>query len=187
MHIKEIPNAIRVGSIAESTRKYGGSKHVLYDYKLTADIDFNFPKDLKKKHVSMVYIMVVNGVVYKIGQSSCKSGIDGCMSFYFSAGQDDPGINRFGINALIRKEMEEGRMVEIYMIYMEPIVVKTPTLFGEAEIVTPVSAKGMESECLKEYFEREGSYPVWNFQERNEPLPSWIHKTFGQYKIDRAA
>lgn len=185
MNIIDVPNAIRVGEIVHGTDEYAGPKHVLYQTKLVLNYDDNFPKKLKNKHVSLVYILCVNGEIYKIGQSSTKSGIQGCMGFYLNAGQDDPGINRFAINWFMRDELDKGNKVEVYMIYMEPITVEVPGLFKSETIVVPVSAKGIEENCISQYNTIEGCYPRWNYQETGVALPSEIHEAFGQYKIDR--
>jgi hypothetical protein len=187
MKIIDVPTAIRVGEIVHGTEIYSGPKHVFHKTKLTLNYDSNFPKKLKTKHVSLVYILCVNEEIYKIGQSSTKSGIQGCMNFYLNAGQDDPGINRFAINWFMREELDKGNKVEVYMIYMEPIVVEVPGLFKSNQVVVPVSAKGIEENCLSQYNIIEDCYPKWNYQETGVSLPSNIHEAFGQYKIDRTS
>lgn len=185
MQITHVPNAIRVGEIVHSTKEYTGNRHVFYSTNLVLNYDSNLPKKLKTKHVSLVYILCVNEEIYKIGQSSTKSGIQGCMNFYLNAGQDDPGINRFAINWFMREELNNGNKVEVYMIYMDPIIVEVPGLFKSQQVNVPVSAKGIEETCLMEYNTIEGCYPQWNYQESGIPLPANIHEAFGQYKIDR--
>lgn len=185
MHISDVPNAIRVGEISHGTTAYSGSMHVLYKTKLVMDYDTSFSKKLKRKHVSLVYIICVNGEIYKIGQSSTKTGIQGCMNFYLNAGTDDPGINRFAINWFMREELDKGNKIEVYMIYMEPIVVEVPGLFNSNQVSVPISAKGIEENCLMQYNTIEGCYPKWNYQETGVSLPNSIHEAFGQYKIDR--
>lgn len=185
MNISDVPSAIQVGEIVYGTKPYSGSKHVLYQNKLVLNYANNFPKKLKTEHVSLVYILCVNGEIYKIGQSSTKSGIQGCMGFYLSAGQDDPGINRFAINWFMREELNKGNKVEVYMIYMKLIALEVPGLFESKQINVPASAKGIEENCLSQYNAIEGCYPKWNYQETGASLPSEIHEAFGQYKIDR--
>jgi len=185
MLITDVPNALRVGEIAYNPKKYTGSRHVYYTNSLLLDFDHRFPKELKSKQVSMAYIICVNEEIYKIGQSSTKSGIQGCMGFYLGAGQDDPGINRFAINWFMREELDKGNKVEVYMIYMDPIVIDVPGLFKSEKVTVPVSAKGIEENCLVQYNTIEGHYPKWNYQETGASLPSAIHEAFGQYKIDR--
>lgn len=185
MDISTIPNALRVGEIVESNGTYSGTKHVLYSSPLGIIFDANFPQKLKRKHVSLVYIFCVEGEIFKIGQSSTASGISGCLNFYLKAGMDDPGINRFAINWLMREKLKEGKKVEVYMIYMDPIIVEVPGLFSPEEMIVPVSAKGMEENCLKQYKGIENKFPEWNYQESGTSLPSEIHVAFGQYKKDR--
>lgn len=185
MFIFDIPNAIRVGEVTLDGSDYKGDKHVFHKKSLGLIYDINFPKELKRKHVSLVYILCVNGEIYKIGQSSCGSGIEGTMGFYLKSGQDDPGINRFAINWFMREELNKGNKVEVFMIYMEPIEVEVPGLFRSEKMIVPVSAKGIEQNCLMQYNVIEGCYPKWNYQETGVSLPDSIHESFGQYKIDR--
>jgi hypothetical protein len=185
MKINQVLNTIRVGEVIVNKSPYNGNRYVLYPNKLKLVYDKNFPKQLKRKHVSLIYFFVVNGIIYKIGQSSNKSGIDGCMSFYMSAGQDDPGINRFAINYLIRNELENGNLVEVYMKYVDTIQVTVEGLFMKKTIEVPISAKGMEEISISEYISMEGEFPKWNYQESSISLPIEIHELFGQYKINR--
>ena len=43
--------------------------------------------------------------------------------------------------------------------------------------------KEMESICLKEYKNRLGNFPIWNFQESNKSLPQWVHT--GRNKLSK--
>ena len=185
MKICDVPGVIRVGEVTLNGTEYKGDKHVYHKKSLGLDYDTEFPIELKRKHVSLVYIFCVDGEIYKIGQSSCGSGIEGCMGFYLKSGQDDPGINRFAINCLMREKLAAGNKIEVYMIYMEPIEVEVPGLFKSEKMIVPVSAKGIEETCLSQYNAIEGCYPQWNYQETGVALPDHIHEAFGQYKIDR--
>lgn len=185
MKITEVPNILRVGEIVYSEKEYTGKKHVLYRHPLKLNYDSNFPKKMRKKHISICYMFCKNDEIEKIGQSSGTNGIEGCMGFYVRSGQDDPGINRFAVNWIIREELEKGNKIDLYMIYMDLIEIEVPGLFRPERILTPVSAKGMEQVCLKQYKEVEGCYPEWNYQERQKELPDIIHEVYGQYKIDR--
>lgn len=131
--------------------------------------------------MSLIYIFVVNNIIYKIGQSSCKSGISGCVGFYLKSGQDDPGINRFTINWFIRDEIKKGNKVEVYMVYMDLIKTEVHGLFENEICEVAISAKAMEELFLKQYFKHEGHYPEWNYQESGKALPSEITSAFGEY------
>jgi hypothetical protein len=185
MNISNVKTAIRVGKIIENPNIYQGDKYVLYQNSLKLIYDLNFPKELKSKQVSLIYFFVVDGKIVKIGQSSCVDGIKGCMNFYMIAGQDDPGLNRFAINYLIRKSLQRGGNVELYMKYQEPIKTKIQGMFGSKIMEVPVSAKGMEDLALTEYLNIEKKYPLWNYQESKVGIPSKIQTIFGKYKIDR--
>jgi hypothetical protein len=155
MNILNVVNAIRVGEIIKNPNTYKGKRYVLYQNGLKLIYDLNFPKKLKSKHVSLIYFFVVNGKIYKIGQSSNGYGINGCMNFYIVAGQDDPGVNRFTINYLMRECIENGDKIEIYMKYQDAIKVEVEGLVGKKIIEIPVSAKGMEEFALEEYLKIE--------------------------------
>jgi hypothetical protein len=185
VNISEVKNIIRVGNFIINPKKIKTNRYVLYSNGLKLIYDDNFPHELKFKQVSLIYFFVVNGKIYKIGQSSSRAGIRGCMGFYMCAGQDDPGLNRFAINYLIRQSLENGDDVEIYMKYQEPVKQEVEGLFGKRIIEVPISAKGMEEFAIEEYLSREGKYPIWNYQESGEGIPNSIQKIFGKYKIDR--
>jgi hypothetical protein len=186
MKIQSVKNCIKVGHIVVSNVEYSGSSFVFHKKALELIYDNKFPTDLKSKHLSLIYMFTVNGVIHKIGQSSAKNGIAGCMSFYLKSGQDDPGINRFSINIFIREEISRGNKVEVYMTYMDLIRVEVPGLIKNEVVEVPISAKGMEDLFMKQYYSREKRYPIWNYQENGEPLPSKVAESFGEYKIKRA-
>ena len=180
-----LENTIRVGEIRIG-KAVTSERFIKYKNKLKIKYDPNFPSDLKRRHVSLVYFICVDGEVYKIGQSSNKCGIEGCLSFYLNAGTDDSGLNRYAINLLIREKIESGSKVEIYMIYKDSIEVEIPTLKSTRKIFVPVSAKGMEEAILQEYNDLFGEFPVWNYQERGTRLPDYIHESFAEYKTKRS-
>jgi len=186
MEISKVKSCVKVGRIALSNVEYTGSSYVYHKKALELLYDASFPIELKNKHLSLIYIFTVDGIIHKIGQSSSKTGIAGCMSFYLKSGQDDPGINRFAINILIREEIRKGNIVEVYMTYMDLIEVEVPGLINKEIIEVPISAKGMEELFMKQYFSKEKCYPIWNYQENGKPLPSHVAEAFGEYKITRA-
>ncbi len=185
MDINKIPNIIRVGKITISDKSYIGGHYVLYSNKLKLTYDVNFPIKIKNKQVSLIYFFVVNGKIYKIGQSSTKSGISGCMNFYLNAGQDASGSNRFSINYLIRNEIANGNEVEVYMKYMDMIEVNVEGLYKHEIMKVPVSAKCMEDIALNEYLSIEGKYPEWNYQEMGIPLPDDVQMAYAKYTLNR--
>lgn len=189
MNSSQLKNAIRLGEVKVGNNKYNGNRHVYWDYSLVIDYDSNFPKNLKNKHLSIVYFILVDNEVYKIGQTSAKNGIAGCLSFYLKAGQDDPRDNRFSINYLMRECIKENKKVEFYIQYSEPVKVQTKGIFSISEVEVPVSAKGMEEACIKDYQSVYGknTYPVWNFQESGTSPPNNILVEYNSYISKRLA
>ena len=182
MHINKINDAIFVGSITESQKEYNGSKYVLYKNKLEVTYGEQVLSDnLHKECLSIVYFFCVNDEVFKIGQTSCKTGIKGCLGFYCAAGQDDPGKNRFAINALVREQLRLNNKVDVYMKYKAPIKVNIDGINKSHELVVPLSAKCLEEAHLKDYKEVEGKYPKWNYQEASQPIPAHIFDAFTSY------
>ena len=186
MNINSVKGAIYIGDVVENPKAYGGNKPVLYQKSLKIDYSDNLPQGLATRHLSIVYFICVDDIIYKIGQTSGKTGIDGCMSFYCKAGQDDPGQNRFTINALMREEMQQGKKISIYIQYMDPVQVSVPGLSREHIYSVPLSAKCLEEACLTEYRESHNAPPPWNFQEAGTPVPTYINEQFASYRAMRA-
>ena len=182
-----LQHAVKVGEIIHNPVPSTSTRHVFYTHSLKLDYAPDFPVEAKKLTRTIVYFMFINGELYKIGQTSGQDGIEGCINFYLNAGLDDPGINRFAINYLMRQELALGNRIELYYQYMEPLQVLVPGLTGTEGVTTLLSAKSMEEVCLRQHKATWGRYPKWNFQEKGEGVPSHIHTLFGQYKIDRKA
>ena len=186
MKINQITDAIFIGRIVKSEKSYSGTKPVFYQNKLKIDYSNDLPKGLVDRHLSIVYFICVNNTIYKIGQTSGKNGIRGCLNFYCSAGQDDPGPSRFTINALIRECLSKNDSVEIYIKYLEPIEVEISGISKTHNVMVPISAKCLEEVHLEEYRKITGANPSWNFQESGEPVPSYINENFATYRKMRA-
>ena len=186
MKISHIKDAIYIGHIVNHEKAYTGQKPVFYSHKLKVNYSKHLEKGLADRHLSIVYFFCVNDQIYKIGQTSGKNGIKGCMNFYCGAGQDDPGPNRFTINALIREQLKLGNDVSVYIKFIEPITIPVPGINKVHEISVPVSAKGLEEVHLQDYREIMGSNPPWNFQESGTPVPTYINEQFAEYRRMRA-
>lgn len=187
MKIEEIQDVIRVGEITEGTKVYGGNKHVAYDRALSIDYDDSLPKGLVNKYLASVYVFVVDGEVFKIGQTGAKKGLKSAVDFYLKSGQDDPGLNRFAINYFIREVLKQGKRVELYFQYKEPIKISVDGMFGKVyNVETLPSPKILEELWLEDYKYVEGEFPVWNFQEKGEKICSDIQWKFAEYKKLRA-
>jgi hypothetical protein len=187
MKSKHFRNAIRVGQIVMGTTPMESKHYIAYPTTLKMEWDSAFPKKLKTQHLSIVYFILVNDEVYKIGQTSGKSGIYGCMNFYLNAGTDNPGPNRFAINYLMREELAKGNKIEVYMLYQEPIKVSIQSVSGKThDILAPIDAKKIEETCVSDYIEMHGNHPVWNYQEAHLDIPHHINEAFADYRTKRA-
>ncbi|HVT75213.1 MAG TPA: hypothetical protein VHD69_02265 [Candidatus Paceibacterota bacterium] len=124
-------------------------------------------QEILKDSSGRIYLIVVDGVIKKIGGSQSKGGIKSTLLFYQGGMQGGPSIRTFGIHLLIRRELEQNKKVEIYMITSKKTKTLVKGLFSEDEAEV-AAFKDMEDKCKKDYKETEGVYPPWNFQERGE-------------------
>tara|TARA_R100000951_G_C2645540_1_gene182471 strand:- start:945 stop:1526 length:582 start_codon:yes stop_codon:yes gene_type:complete len=176
---------VRIGEISVSDKKYSGNRPVAYQYALKIDYDDDLPKGFVNRHIAFAYFFIIDGEIYKIGQSECKGGIRGCMNFYLKSGQDDPSITRFAINSMIRKELQKGKCVEVYVKCIEPIQIEIPTLNGMIIENVVAGGKSMEENMVKEFKKIKGEYPIWNMQESGNSVPSDIASKYAEYILER--
>ena len=114
---------------------------------------------------SHVYLIVVDGVIYKIGASTValkKFGGYGVGN----AGQ--PSDRTTGIHYYIAKYLYEGKKVDFYIQMAPPIspIQIRNTFTGELEnLVVDVDPKVIENYHIKKYKDEFGVVPVWNKQE----------------------
>ena len=177
--ISDFPFQEHAGQIVEYNKNYKGKKYVLHKTKLILDSGH----DEVKENLAICYMMVVMGGIKKVGQTSGEGGLWSCMSFYGSAGQDDPSITRFGINLLMREEIKKGNAVDIYFQYDRPHWHTFNGAVGEVTQKVLMSAKHIEEDCLSHYVATTGKYPDWNFQEdgNKHSMPRWIEEEYGEY------
>jgi hypothetical protein len=171
MNIRKVKTAIKVGTIIpcdDNLRK-------------KIQIEWIGNAGVLKSDNGRVYLIVVNNKIFKIGGSQAKGGIKGTWQPYInSALGGSPSVRTYGIHILIREQFDMKKKVEIYMIEAPIVRVKVPGLFGKRTMhVAPF--KEMESKCLNDFFNSEGRFPKWNFQESNEAWP--IHLQEGCNKI----
>lgn len=186
MKIDRIKDAVYIGNVVYHDKAYSGQKPVFYSHKLKVDYSEYLEKGFTNRHLSIVYFICVDDVIFKIGQTSGKDGIKGCMNFYCSAGQDDPGPNRFTINALIREKLKAGNEVSVYIKFIEPITIPVPGIDKVHQMSVPISAKCLEEVHLQDYRQIMGTNPPWNFQESGVSVPAHINEQFAKYRRMRA-
>lgn len=167
MNIKEVKTAIKIGDFV--LRNDNTPNKINIEYLP------NLGKDILEDDSARIYLIVVDGIIKKIGGSSSKGGIKATMSFYVNAMQGSPGRPRFIIHLLIEKELKKGSIVELYMIRSPKIKARIPGLFRYKKMKIG-SYKEMEDLCKSDYYSKESRYPDWNFQENNEPYPSHLAK-----------
>tara|TARA_Y100000296_G_C5149306_1_gene245514 strand:- start:932 stop:1495 length:564 start_codon:yes stop_codon:yes gene_type:complete len=184
MNISEFIYAEKVGIIIEHDKEYSGKRYVHFKKKLKLKAIDGKETLLKEKN-SIGYFLVINSKVIKIGQTSGEGGLYSCMGFYGCAGQDDPGKTRFAVNLLMREEMKKGNMVEVWMQYEPPFAKKFKGATGVVTKEVLMSAKYIEDDCIKHYYNTTGEYPEWNFQEDGKEMPNWITEEYTNYNAKR--
>jgi hypothetical protein len=159
LHISQVTTATKVGEIVAVT-----SETKKWEIKWEKKID-----SILKDKSGRVYMIVVDGKIYKIGGSVDKKGILGTMGWYeknaFTGG---PSIRTHGIHLLIHRELENNKKVEIYMISSNKVMAEVKGLFGVVIKMVSIDFKEMEDLCKSDYVNKCGRYPEWNFQENKE-------------------
>jgi len=168
MKIQDVKTAFKVADVILD--KDHGIRHIKFIFPNEVYDENNKKIDNKvlKDNSGRIYLIISDGIIMKIGGSQSKGGIKSTLSFYQGGMQGGPSIRTYGIHILLKEELEKDKKVEIYMITSQRARMKVKGLFSEEEM--EVSAfKDMEDKCKKDYVEREGTYPPWNFQEKGEP------------------
>ena len=164
MHISKVKTSIKVANII--ARNDLSKNKIKMEWE---DLDNSILKD----NSGRVYLIVVDGEIYKIGGSQSKGGIRGTFSPYCGGMNGSPSVRTYGIHILIREQLDLGKKVEIFMISAKKVRAMVPGLFDSNEI--DISAfKEMENLCLEGYVNLENKFPIWNFQESNKPWPKYI-------------
>jgi len=141
------------------------------------------PKDkMLKDRRGRVYLLVINGLIYKIGGSQAAGGIKSTIQCYTTCMKGSPSDRTFNIHKLMRQELDLGNSVEVYMITAEPVMAPIPGLFGITEGMTS-PFKEMEAQCVKDYFQSQGGYPRWNYQESGTQYPQELVEEFAHFKM----
>ncbi len=173
--INDIPNIIHIGDIIRKDTKSKGK------WKL----DYKCDKEIQKKENGRIYFIVINNEIYKIGSSECKGGIKNTFAFYEGGLGGSPSIRTFGIHKLIQEELDLGKEIKIYALFIEPIKVTIRGLTRLVEKITYPQIKEMEDLCREDYKEIYGRYPKWNFQENIEEWPMHIKLAYKEQVNNR--
>lgn len=182
MNIRDVQTAFKIADVIKDVDH--PKNHIKFVY-LREIIDENGHKlsnQILRDKKGRVYLIVVDGEIVKIGGSMDKGGIKATLSFYQNSMQGRPGINRFGIHKLIEEELNKNKRIEIYLITSEEVKANVKGLFLDKSETRKIAVfKEMEDKCKQEYKEKEGSYPIWNFQENGKPWPSSIQESHNEY------
>lgn len=168
MNIKEVKNAFKVADVVLD--KEHGIRHIKFVF-LKDVFDENgekLNKEILTDNAGRIYLIVVNRKIMKIGKSKSRGGIKSTMSFYQGGMQGGPSIRTYGIHILLKEELEKGKKAEIYMIPSKKSKMVVRGLFDEEKIYVTPDILDVEAKCKKDYKEKEGKYPPWNFQENGE-------------------
>lgn len=175
MKISEVTTAIKVGDIILRNEDSPNLIKVKW-----IDSKSNSLKD----NTGRVYFLVVNDVIYKIGGSQCKGGIKSTIGAYTDCMKGGPSDRSYIIHYLIYRELVKGNKVEVYMITSPKIIAPVTGLFG-IQNKEVAAFKEMESLCVNQHFEFDGSYPKWNFQESHSQYPSDLSEQYSEFKMKR--
>jgi hypothetical protein len=175
--IESVKNIVFIGDIINKTADCTTKGKWKLDYKCD--------KIIQKKENGRIYFILVNNEIYKIGSSECKGGIKNTFSFYEGGLGGSPSIRTFGIHLLIQKQLNLGRKIRIYALFIEPIKVIISGLLSSVEKVTYPQIKEMEDLCREDYKKVYGRYPIWNFQENVQEWPEDIKLAYKEQVNNR--
>ena len=99
MEICNVSTALKVGKIVLNTSKSKSNLKVEWE---------DLPASTLKSNAGRVYLLVVDGLIKKIGGSVGKGGIKTTMSFYVSGNTGRPSIRSFGFYTLIHEALGDG-------------------------------------------------------------------------------
>lgn len=172
VHISRVKTAKKVGEFA----LVAGRLRFVYEQNVTHEARLNQPR---------VYLITVDGTIYKIGGSESRGGIRSTISLYLGGRSGSPGPSRFVTYGLIARELERGRKVELYMISSPGVKMRVCGLFDcdAEEEVYPFRA--MERRCLEDYKALTGGFPPWNFKEHNSSYPEDLYEEYLRYHSER--
>ena len=166
MHISEVKTAFKIADV----ELIEGSTKLNFNYleNLVDENGNSLPKDILTKNYSRVYLIVVDGIIMKIGASQDKGGMKGTLNIYKDGGvKGRPSIRSFGIWYFLYRTVLGGKKIEFYMIYHDNFTAEVKGLFGLYPVTNAsISCKLIEGCCIADYISIEGKDPEWNIQEQ---------------------
>ena len=184
MNIKDVKTTFKIADVVLDKKHKQNHIKINFLPEIIDEEGGKLEKSILKNNAGRVYIIVVDGIIKKIGGSQSKGGIKATLSFYQSAMQGGPSLRSYGIHLLITEALEKGKKVEIYMITSKSVKASVKGLFSEEKKNTNVF-KEMENKCKEDYKKIEGDFPEWNYQERAVPWPKKIHESYVKFLTKR--
>jgi hypothetical protein len=184
MEIAKVKTAFKIADVVLNSDH--PKNHIKFRYldDLRDETGKKLDKNFLTKRIGFVYLIVVDGLIKKIGGSQGKGGIKSTMNFYEGAMQGGPSIRSYGIHLLIKHELDQGKKVEFYVIPSKEAKSEIKGLFDVFQ-ESIVAYKEMEEKCNEDYKTTTGRYPEWHFQSREKGKgyrwPEWIRKSFADY------
>lgn len=178
MKISKVTNAFKIADVSISK---DNPNKMIFSYLnplLSAD-GKELPQNILTSNVARVYLIVVDGEIYKIGASNDAGGIKGTLRIYADGGiAGRPSIRSYGVYKLLINEAKAGKRVEFYLIYMENMTLTIKGLFADySKTNVSISSKILEEACIDDYRKVEnGKFPVWNLQEAGTDWSDEIKK-----------
>lgn len=181
MNINQVKTAFKIADV-----KYTKNETKLNFSYLTDLKDENgnlLPQSILRENVARVYLIVVDGEIYKIGGSQDKGGMKGTLNIYQDGGiKGRPSIRSFGVWYFLYHTILEGKKIEFYMIYQDNFEAEVKGLFGYKKVPNASLNYKLIEQCCEEDYQRvsDGAYPQWNVQEQAGDWPSEIKEQHAQ-------
>lgn len=172
MKISEVKTAFKIADV----EFVAGSTKLNFNYlkDLRDENGKSLPQSILTQNVARVYLIVVDGVIKKIGGSQAVGGIKNTLEIYKDGGvKGRPSIRSFGVWYFLYHTILSGAKIEFYMIYQENFEKEIKGLFGLKNVKNAyISYKLIEECCVADYLACEnGKHPDWNVQEQGKDWP----------------
>uniref|UniRef100_UPI0013CF62AE GIY-YIG nuclease family protein n=1 Tax=Helicobacter suis TaxID=104628 RepID=UPI0013CF62AE len=147
MYISEVKTAFKIADVECVPSSTKLNFHYLK--KLRDENNNPLPQSILTKNVARVYLIVVEGVVKKIGGSQAQGGIKKTLEIYRDGGVNGrPSIRSFGIWYFLYHTILTGKKIEFYMIYQDNFKAFIKGLLGVHEVPeASLSYKFLEEAC----------------------------------------
>lgn len=172
MKISEVKTAFKIADV----EFVAGSTKLNFNYlkDLRDENGKALPQSILTQNIARVYLIVVDGVIKKIGGSQAVGGMKSTLEIYRDGGvKGRPSIRSFGVWYFLYHTILSGAKIEFYMIYQENFAKEIKGLFGLKTVQNAyISYKLIEECCVADYLACEnGKHPEWNVQEQGKDWP----------------